>query len=242
MNRLNEKALALLMAVSVIPSAYAAQRVKADEYQAQFANISKNSLSSISIDGGRIASLKYLDGDLEVDQDAQTGQVFVRALNNKTSSVFIISENGQTYLLQLTPKAQQGDSIIIDVRTKLNAEITNAPRPPKTITTNSNEYERAVKQLISSILSGKGPEYADQFGVYEVVPLWENSLFVKTFNYVAADMLAEQYQLTNKSAEPMNIREQEFYRKGVLAVSVRKQVLQPGEMTDVVIIKTAERF
>ncbi|WP_231398595.1 TraK domain-containing protein [Neisseria meningitidis] len=40
----------------------------------------------------------------------------------------------------------------------------------------------------------------------------------------------------NLGTKQLEIREQEFYRQGVLAVAVRKQILQPGEITDVFII------
>lgn len=236
------KTIITVLSTCFFSFAYAEQRVQANEYQAQSANISKEQLSSISIDGGRIAHLKYLDGDLEVDHDAQTGQVFVRALNNRTSTVFVISENGQTYLLQLSPKSRNGDSIIIDVRQKIaDAQKANgfAQRPPRSITNNSNSYETAIKQFIRAVLTGK----TDEFGVmrhlvpYETVPLWKNTIFTRVNRFVAEDMQATVYQLTNTDKHSLIIREQEFYKRGVYAVAVKKQVLAPGEMAEVVVIE-----
>ena len=74
--------------------------------------------------------------------------------------------------------------------------------------------------------------------VYETVPLWSEVLFVKTKQYTASDMQAEAYTLTNTTSNTLTLREQEFYKRGVLAVTIMKQSLQPGEATDVYIVKS----
>lgn len=221
--------------------ALAEQRLAADERIPQKATISQNSLSRISIDGGRIKNVKWLDGELEIQKDAGTGQIFVRATSNKTASLFVNSEDGKTYLLLLTPSAKTGDSIIIDAKAEerqaaaLAAQIPPAPQP---VTHRSSDYVRAIKQLMAAMMNGTvGSMGLRSEASYLTVPLWQNTLFVKTKQYVAADMKAEVYTLTNIGVENIVLKEQEFYREGVYAVAVRKHILKSGEMTEVYIIR-----
>ena len=48
---------------------YAEQLVNADEKTPQKAQISRSSLSRVSIDGGRITNVKWIDNELEIEKD-----------------------------------------------------------------------------------------------------------------------------------------------------------------------------
>jgi len=50
-------------------------------------------------------------------------------------------------------------------------------------------------------------------------------------------MIGERYRLFNVSDKPMRVAEQEFYKKGVLAVAVRDLNLDPGRSTVVFVVK-----
>lgn len=237
---MNNKWIVLIL--SMLPVfAWAEQRLAADERIPQKATISKESLSRISIDGGRIKNVKWLDGELDIQKDSGTGQVFVRATSNKTTSLFVNSEDGKTYLLLLSPTAKTGDSIIIDAKAEERqaaAIAAQTPPPPQPVTHRSSDYVRAIKQLMAAMMNGTvGSMGLRSEASYLTVPLWQNTLFVKTKQYIAADMKAEVYTLTNIGAEPIVLKEQEFYRDGVYAVAVRKHILQAGEMTEVFIIR-----
>lgn len=231
--------LSLLMLVSM--PTWAEQRLDADERIPQKASISKSSLSRISIDGGRIQNVKWLDGELDIQKDASNGQVFVRATTNKTTSLFVNSDDGKTYLLLLSPTATTGDSIIIDAKAKERQAAMIAaqtPPPPQAVSYRANDYVRSLKQLMAAMMNGT----VSSMGLhsetsYLTVPLWQNTLFVQTKQYTAADMKAEVYTLTNTGTETLVLKEQEFYREGVYAVSARKHILLPGEMTEVFIIR-----
>lgn len=235
-------AAVFLLATTFNQAARAEQRVAADEYRPQKANISKNSISRIAIDGGRIAEVKWSKDELELNKEPTTGQIFVRATTNRSTNLYVISENGHTYQLLLSPKAENGDSIIIDYQGKLQAQSSRQalmPRPPVAVSHKSGSYEQAIKQLLVSMMNGSANEYGiREDAAYNTVPLWENTLFVKTKQYAAADMKAEVYNLTNTGSGQMTIREQEFYRPGVYAVAARKHVLAPGEMTEVFVVRS----
>ena len=231
----------ICMGLSLIQTVHAEQLVNADERTPQKAQISRSSLSRVSIDGGRITNVKWIDNELEIEKDGDSGQVYVRALTSKPSSLFVTSDEGRTYLLILSPTGKQSDSIVINLRAKQQYEQNAVDSRPRiqAVTTTSGAYAHSIKQLMLGMIRGNaGGMGISASHIYETVPLWAEVLFVKTKQYTAADMQAEAYTLTNTSGSILTLREQEFYKRGVLAVTVIKQSLQPGESTDVYIVKT----
>lgn len=235
---LNKIVFTALLVAGPITS-FAEQRVAATENTPHVVSVSKRNLSRIAIEGGRIASWKFMDGDLELQKDTTTGQLFVRSLTSNPTNLFVVSEEGKTYLLVLKPTSKQGDNIVIDVAgaNRHEAAVLAAKSGPMPVTMNSTEYVRAIKKMMASMMSGTSGDMGfNHSREYQTIPLWENTLFVQTGSYTAADMQGFSFTLTNLGSKQLEIREQEFYRQGVLAVAVRKQILQPGEITDVFII------
>ncbi|ARC01599.1 TPA: type-F conjugative transfer system secretin TraK [Neisseria gonorrhoeae] len=220
-------------------TSFAAQRVPATENTPHVVSISKRNLSRIAIEGGRISSWKFMEGDLELQKDTTTGQLFVRSLTSNPTNLFVISEEGKTYLLVLKPTSKQGDNIVIDVAgaNRREAAVLASQTGPMPVTMNSTEYVRAIKKMMTSMMRGTtGDMGINHSHEYQTVPLWKDTLFIQNGSYTAADMQGLSFTLTNLGTKQLEIREQEFYRQGVLAVAVRKQILQPGEITDVFII------
>lgn len=232
---------AFTLSLFLLPSiVLAEQRVAANEQVPHTVAVSRSSLSRVAIDGSRITSYKYLEGDLQVVKDKPTSQLYIRALTSRDTSLYIVSAEGKTYQLILKPSAKQGDSIIIDVaaQKRMEASLAAGHQTAMPVTSNSAEYIRAIKQFVIAIMSGS----SNSLGIrskqsYETIPLWQDTVFIKTNQYIAADMQADVYSLTNIGAKELTIREQEFYRPDVYAVAVRNQQLKPGEMTDVFIVR-----
>lgn len=241
MSKNKKQGLILLLGLALTPlGAYAEQVLNADERTPQKAQISRHSLSRVSIDGGRIANVKWIDEELEIEKDAEAGQIYVRALTGKPASLFVTSDEGKTYLLVLAPTAKQSDSIVINYRSQQESLTRQASGTSRVqaLSTNSGSYVRAIKQLMVGMINGHAGSLGTQMSnQYETIPLWNEVLFVKKSQYLAADMVGESYTLTNVSSSVLTIREQEFFKKGVLAVTVIKQSLQPGESTDVYVAK-----
>ena len=71
------------------------------------------------------------------------------------------------------------------------------------------------------------------------IQLWQEASFRLTHIYEGRGLIGERYQLTNISAAPMVLAEQEFDREnaGVLGVSIEHHNLRPGESTQVYVIR-----
>lgn len=84
---------------------FAAQRVPATENTPHVVSISKRNLSRIAIEGGRISSWKFMEGDLELQKDTTSGQLFVRSLTSSPTNLFVVSEEGKT--LYIAPQLRE---------------------------------------------------------------------------------------------------------------------------------------
>lgn len=243
--KLMNKSILLGLVVLAVGTVNAAQIVAADEKTPQRAKISKKAMTRISIDGANIVNSKFIDGELEIDNDAQRGQIFVRALTNKPASLFVTNEYGQTFLLILSPNNTEADSIVINLEAKLKADADSLRSTEQNklmpVSKNAGTYQRAIKQMMVAMVNGT----TDSIGirvtpVYETIPLWQETLFVRQIHYKAADMVADSYSITNVSHEQIVLREQEFYRDGVYAVLIRKHSLAPGEVTEIYVINSPD--
>ena len=233
-------------------SVYAVQNLVADEGKSLSATISSKEMTRISIEGGRILSVRKSAGELEMEKDEESGQVFIKPLVKKEVNLFVTSESGKTYLLLLTPSAINADSVVIQERTALiKAEANllaqaqkNNPIAKKPAylaqDIHSDAYVRSIKQLFLVMASGVEDQSVEVTPAYEEVPLWKEVVFVKEADYSNNSLLGEKYHIVNASAEQMVLEEQEFFRKNVVAVSLRKSVLQMGEGTDVYIISVRD--
>ncbi|WP_296645692.1 type-F conjugative transfer system secretin TraK, partial [Thiobacillus sp. 63-78] len=70
--------------------------------------------------------------------------------------------------------------------------------------------------------------------------LWKGSRFALEHVLTGHSLVGEQYRLFNISDAPVRVAEQEFYKKGVLAVSVRDLTVEPGRSTQVFVVKRNE--
>ena len=89
-----------------------------------------------------------MEGDLELQKDTTSGQLFVRSLTSSPTNLFVVSEEGKTYLLVLKPTSKQGDNIVIDVAgaNRREAAVLAKQTGPMPVTMNSTEYVRAIKK------------------------------------------------------------------------------------------------
>ena len=85
-------------------------------------------------------------------------------------------------------------------------------------------------------MSNNNDDDEDSENVNDVVPLWKESMFVRTKVVRGNSLVGEKYRLTDMSNKPMIIDERELYRKDVVAISIDKPDLQPAETTDVYVI------
>lgn len=213
----------------------------ANDSTALSADVSSKEMTRLSIEGGRVVNVRYLDGELDLQKDDDAGQVYIRPINGKKKiNIFVTADSGKTYLVVLNPVNRQADSIVIQERAAALAQLNQMQQQPTSrqpYLTQGDPFTRAIKAFVIGMANQK----TDALDIetrpsYQEIPLWQEALFVRTKTFTSADLSGEAYQLTNVSRNAMTLQEAEFYKKGVLAVAIRQHILSPGESTEVFVV------
>lgn len=97
---------------------------------------------------------------------------------------------------------------------------------------------KAVRSLVAAMALEEPPNSADVRTANQEFALWENTRFVMTAVYNERELVGEKYLLTNTGTTPIRLVEQEFYRKGVVAVAVENMQLEAGQDTNVYVVRS----
>lgn len=179
----------------------------------------------IRIDGARIRRVHGTEGDFSVVPDKETGTAYLKPMSDKQAfSVFVSDEIGRTWRLLLSVVDGPADTIVIKGRREANRN-----SPGRDLARN-----QAIKRVVLA-LDSETDRDLEARAVNEVVPLWEEAMFVLV-KVVDGPLKGEKYQLTNVSTKRMVIDERELYRRGVVAISVERPELNPGETTAVLVL------
>lgn len=222
-----------LVFILLAPQAFGLQIVEPIEGQNTFVKVSSLETTRVVIEGGKIQTLLATEGELSVEKDEDRGQVFIRPLiQNKAINVRIISASGSTYNLVLQAvDIPQEDIIIKEPFTSKTKALDNS----KLATSQTNA--RIIKYLVSTMALDEPPTFADVKKTKQEFTLWENTKFIMTAIYYERSMVGEKFELTNMGKTTMKLVEQEFYRKGVLAVAIENHTLEPGQATNVYVLR-----
>ena len=216
--------MAILLATSL--DAHAAQVLTGKPDDTLAASVSRAEPTLIRVDGHRIRRIFGAEGDFTVTPDKDAGTAYLKpATDKKAFSAFVSDDAGHTWKLLLSVADGPSDSIIIKGKPDLGSK--QAGRDLASI--------QAIKRVLLALESDQEPDPETRV-VNEIVPLWQESLFVLV-KVLDGALKGEKYLLTNTSAKPMVIDERELYRRGVIAISVEKPRLEPAETTAVYVIR-----
>ncbi len=210
------------------PDVFATQQLQGNPDETLHAVISRADPTLIRIDGQNIVNIYGTKGEFTAVPDGKTGSAYIKPMSDKNPiSVFVTDAADQTWRLLLSVSDTPADTIVI------TGEKKKAPTIPFG---RDMERNRAIKYMVLALRS---PDLVPEIEVRttnRVVPLWGNALFVLTAT-AQGQYQGEKYRLTNTSSQQMVMDERELYRKGVVAVSVERPTLNPGESSEVYVIQ-----
>lgn len=214
---------------------HAAQILTATGDATLSAVISRTEPTLIRIEGQPIRRVFGSRGEFTVDADETNGDAYIRpTTDQKTISVFVSDHSGNTIKLLLAIENAPSETIIIKgVKAKGKAASSGQLFGKET------PRVQAIKRMVVAL------ESSDSLGLdaqvkNEIVPLWNEARFVLRKVVDGTAVKGYRYSLTNLTKQPMVIDEREFYRRGVLAVTVDRPTLLAGETTSVFVVAEAE--
>lgn len=210
--------------------------------------ISRNDLNRIGLFGGKLMDLKFKDGELDAQPEARTGAYFLLPKVNSKISVFLTSLNGQVHHLILRPEDVQAQSYVLrepkldDPKPVASTRSPTAPeaRPsPQTaqVLGRAHSIDAAVKRIMGAMARNERPSDMRHTEHGQELMLWQGSRFWWMSSMVGTNYTGDHFRIQNTSPEMVRVDEREFYKRGVIAVSLELHQLAPGETTDVYIVK-----
>jgi conjugal transfer pilus assembly protein TraK len=197
--------------------------------------VSMKELSRIAIEGGRIAHIDKRADAAEVMRDEKTGELRVLPNENdlRPINVIVTSDKGNTYTLILRVEDLPSQTILLrDSSVAKRVATTAAPMPAKL-----EGFERQLRQLIVALARDEKPVDAEVVHREQEFGLWQDTHFILKTALVVRSFVGERYWLTNTGNQVMSIAEQQFFKPGVLAVSVQFEQLPPGTRTEVYVVR-----
>lgn len=220
--------LASLLAASLPASAI--QILEGADGQTLVGKLSQKELTRVVVERERIRRVTGNAGEFFLEKDEEKGQIYIRpAAQDATKPInLFVATDRSTFTLLLQPIDLPAETIVI--------KAAPGGREPARIA-RSGSYVRAIKNLLLTMAGDALPRDMEVREVTQEVALWNEARFTLTRKYVGQGLVGEKYLLTNVSAAPMVIAEQELYKQGVVAVSVENMNLAAGESSNVFIIR-----
>lgn len=199
-----------------------------------YARISAKELTRLAVTPGRVASLRVKQGELLIDPDEDTGQVFlsVPVGSKKPINGFLTTDNGNTYTLILEITDAPADSIIINQPNARSSLESNRRSEGKT-----TPYEKQAKRLVTLMVNDEHPADSTIRKVGQKMDLWREASMTLDTLYFIGNLVGERYLVTNTSPNDMVLDEREFYRKGVSVIALDQHTLAPGTATQLYVVR-----
>ena len=232
--RLKSWSSLILLGLLVSSRSDASQLIENSDTQSVQVNVSARETNRLSIAGRRIANvIPAQAGLIGSKKDEVQGVLYFTMTAGKAEAglvtVYVSDDKNITYRLILVPRPIPGEDIIVQPPTEATATKRSGGADGK-----AASYQRSIKDLV---LRMANDDPANRIKVNKKIPLWQEGTLVLASRLQGTDLVGERYRLTNTSKTDMLIAEQELYRRGVLAVSVKSQTLAPGDSTDIFIVR-----
>jgi conjugal transfer pilus assembly protein TraK len=201
------------------------------------ARMSLNEPTRIRVDGAAIIDIvgnvfhrdRNPQGEISIDEDRQRGEIFVSLVRPQPKPVNLFVMTGQaTYTLLLQPSDIPAETVVLVDRTKR----TTAP-----VITDSSVPVQAIRNLIAALATDRPSGGMRVTELHRDVPLRDGLRMSLQRRIEAGPLVGERYVVVNVSPRAHALAEQQFYRRGLLAVSIERAALAPQESTAIYIVR-----
>jgi len=200
-----------------------AQSIKAQSDSSYKAVISNYDANRVGIKGGFITSVTGpKDGRVVMEKDEDSGTIFLRlnkgaSSNNDPFTLYIRDAKKNDYTLLLSPAKVPGTHVFLEPSVK---EVIQNSYMQKTLRRNE-----LIQHMMSKMIAGNSISRCEEKSYRKLHKLWKGTRFYELKTVTCGKLRGRVYDLINMSDKLIRIAEQEFYKLGVLAVSISKAEL-----------------
>lgn len=248
--------LALLVGALTLTSAQAALFIDVRDGDTAEVPVSIKDPTRLTLQGAKVTNVF---GDVFDATNNPTGRVRVVPDNTGEAYIQPVKIDGQyrpvkidvrtergTFGLLLQPASIPGDTIVMVNKGKAqpssrSVQATSASpeikrgTPPEFASPN---FLRAIKGWMLAMATNTAPEQVEVRPINQEVALWKESHFTLDDSWIGKNWVGDRFSLRNKSDKAMVLDEREFYRPGVLAVTIEHHQLEPGSTSAVWVLRT----
>lgn len=217
----------VMLCVFIPAVVQAEQRLVVREGGNVTANIAASALSRIAVQGDRISSIKGNAGQFQLEKDLNLGQIFIQPISPEDKTpihVYISTEQGHTYSLTLLSNDMPAENIIL-VSTSTQTGLMNWDK--------AAPYETAIVSIIKSMHNQSVLEG------YSILETTKNNYKIKCLSiknkdrYQGDKLQGASFEVENSSDQEIYLKESDFYRQGIRAISILNKNLSPQGKTTV---------
>lgn len=202
--------------------------------------ISLNELSRIKVIDDRIRSLKAGQGELEILEEGQLGEVYIKPAraSNAPISIFIVTEKNHTYKLLMLPKKMPSEQIFIkhrEERAKKEIERIAA------VEVRDLQKDQII-DLIDTMIKGKKSKKFEKDTVEAEVEI-QGRTYQQIAKYWGSDITGQHLEFKNTTSKEISLSHKLFNSDEdgeVMAIFIDQENLNPGEKASIFIIREAE--
>lgn len=203
------------------------------DHQKTELEISKTELNRIAVSGDRIQQVFGAEGLFDVQTDDEGGQIFLKLNsgihipNSKSITVTLITEDGLTQDLKLTPQTIDSQSILFKPSIK-------GPEPLLAEKATEN-IESSVLALMKAMVRNEELDgftkttCEDSSSMIPKSEALENVEIGCLSTYLGERLQGKRYSLINQGTTPVHLKEEDFAGPEDLALTLAKSTLHPQE-------------
>lgn len=221
---------AILIGAILAPQVSFAEQVKEVREDGEItAFIAQDELSRIKVVGDKIKRVISIDGELDILDEKQLGEVYIKVASSHKhpKSIFIITEKGMTYKATLLPKKMPAEQIFIK----------NIAQTAEASITQKTSFEESVIGIVKQLR-----DTSNTLDVKEIEELKEYGglFFTETREIKEGSLVGKMLEFENTSHERVHLSHEQFQKEGLIAVSMDETEVAPYESTYVYLIEGGE--
>lgn len=229
----NKRKFLIVLLTALASSSFAKDVFEANNGDTIAATISSSNLTRIEIEGEKIIK-DYSSADISKKITKPLGQVYLIPNSMQTFNIYVVSENGNTYNLKLTPsKKAHGDSILIKPIRTHTAKNTTIPFA-------NQSYVRNLNYLMEVMYLNRDDTRFMSSTLNQPVVTYNglDSVLLKTYSDGAIS--GQVLLLKNVSKNKIQLSEAQFFSDHTLAIGIENPELAVNDFTRVFIIKEGQ--
>lgn len=192
-------------------SAYAETKIGFNDNDILSLSVSQNNINKIFFPEDAIIDLHAPEGYLTTSND-NDGALYFQMNSTRSMTVYLSTEQGHHVGLTLKPITSNGQTL---------AFIPKTASPIAKQWEEKKSYEGSLLALMRAMLKGVAPQgYGTEDGSTHQAIYLEDLKLLPTVLYNGSHFTGIVYKLCNETDQPIHLEERDFFREGVLAVSL----------------------